>query len=493
MRIAFVSSEVVPYSKTGGLADVSGALPKFLASLGHDVAVFTPLYKEVREKEKSPLKKLAKTVSVPVGPDLFTAHIWTSTLPDSKVPVYFIAYDPFFNREGLYGDAKGDYTDNCSRFVLFSRAVLEALKALNFKADIIHSNDWQSGLVPIYSRLVYASDPAIGKAANVYTVHNLAYQGKFWHWDMPLLNLGWEHFNYKELEFFGNINFMKGGIVFADTITTVSPTYAKEIQEDEELGAGLQGVLKGRTKDVAGILNGIDDSDWSPEKDALIAKRYSASDVSGKADCKKALQKEAGLAQKPRVPLIGMITRLVDQKGLDIIAEAIGEMMKEDLQMVVLGTGLEKYHKLLTEIAAKYPKKCAVFLKFDNRLAHAIEAGADMFLMPSRYEPCGLNQLYSLKYGTVPIVRATGGLADTVTDTTEESILAGTATGFSFVPYEGRSLLAAVHRALTAYSDATLWAEIAGNGMKQDWSWTRSASEYARVYKETIEKRGKKP
>jgi len=492
MKIAFVSSEVVPFSKTGGLADVSGALPKFLSSLGNDVVVFTPLYRDIREKFRP--KKIGRPISVPVGPDLVTGQIWTTTFPESKVPVYFIACDPYFNREGLYGDAKADYSDNCSRFVFFSRAVLAALKELDFKPDVIHANDWQAGLIPMYLKIGNAAGNSNSNSRPpvVYTVHNLAYQGLFWHWDIPLLNVGWEHFNYKELEFFGKINFMKGGIAFADTVTTVSPTYAREIQSDEELGAGLQGVLKERSKDLVGILNGVDYADWNPETDALIPARYSLADRVGKAECKQALQREAGFLQKPRVPVIGMITRLVDQKGFDLIAAVVGDMMKEDLQLVILGTGLEKYHTLLTGIARNYPKKCAIFLKFDNRLAHLIEAGSDMFLMPSRYEPCGLNQMYSLKYGTVPIVRATGGLADTVTDATDANVKAGSANGFSFVPYEAAALIQSVRGALSAYADAQLWERIAQTGMKQDWSWTRSAREYERVYRETIEKKKKR-
>lgn len=486
MKIAFVSSEVVPYSKTGGLADVSGALPKFLASLGHEVIVLTPLYRQVRDKSRP--AATGRKVAVPVGADLLSASIYTANFPDSKAKVLFIGHEPFFDREGLYGDAKGDYADNCSRFVFFGRAVLETLKAIDFRADVIHCNDWQSGLIPVYQKIAYALDPQIGKAALVYTVHNMAYQGKFWHWDMPILNIGWEHFNYKELEFYGGINFMKGGIVFSDTITTVSPTYSKEIQADEEFGAGLQGVLKERSADIVGILNGIDYAVWNPKTDRNLPANYDSRNMAGKAACKKALQVEAGLAEKPQVPLLSMITRLVDQKGLDLVGEIITDLMKEDIQLVILGTGLEKYHKLLGDVAAKYPDKCAVWLKFDDRLAHLIEAGSDVFLMPSRYEPCGLNQMYSLKYGTVPLVRATGGLTDTVVDATQDAVTARVATGFVFTQYEGRVLLDTVRRALEAYADDDTWDTIVKTGMGQDWSWTRSAREYERVYRQTIEK-----
>ncbi|MCD6406124.1 MAG: glycogen synthase, partial [Planctomycetes bacterium] len=451
-------------------------------------SIFTPLYRQVREKFR--LRKTPHTVLVPVGSDMVQGEIWTRKLPGSKVDVYFLANDRFFDRGGAYGDSQGDYPDNCSRFVFFSRGVLEAIRALELEVDVIHSNDWQAGLIPVYCRVGYNDDEVISQAANVFTIHNMAYQGLFWHWDIPLTNIGWEHFNYKELEFFGKVNFLKGAIVFSDTITTVSPTYAKEIQVDEELGAGLQGVLSDRSADVVGILNGIDYAAWSPQTDKLIPSRYSAKKLSGKAACKKALQKEARLKQDPSVPLVGMISRLADQKGFDLIAEIIGEMMQEDLQLVVLGTGLEKYHKLLEEIAAEYPDKAGMFLTFDNRLAHLIEAGADMFLMPSRYEPCGLNQMYSLKYGTVPIVRATGGLADTVINATDANVKAGTANGFSFEPYEGGALLGALRSALDAFEDKKRWAALVQAGMGQDWSWARSAAEYEKLYDETLKKKG---
>jgi len=491
MRIAFVSSEVVPFSKTGGLADVSGALPKFLAELGHEVTVFTPLYRGIRRRFKP--RRTNKTISVPVGSDKVEGALYRGKLPDSRVKVVFIANDGYFDREGLYGDEAGDYGDNCSRFVFFSRGVLEAIKALDLKTDIVHSNDWQAGLIPVYRRVAYGGEEALAGAAHVFTIHNMAYQGLFWHWDIPLTNIGWEHFNYKELEFYGKINFLKGGIVFADTITTVSPTYAKEIQSDEELGAGLNGVLRDRSDDVFGILNGIDYTVWNPEVDELIPAKYSIRDLSGKAKCKSRLQKEAGLPVKGDVPLVGMITRLVDQKGLDLIADGIDEIMSEDLQFVLLGTGLEKYHVLFEDVARRYPKKAGIFLKFDNKLAHMIEAGADMFLMPSRYEPCGLNQMFSLKYGTVPIVRETGGLADTVTNADEESLKAGVANGFTFGPYETSALVDALRRALEAWSDKPRWSKIVAAGMAQDWSWARSAKEYVKLYEHTIRKVGAPP
>lgn len=487
MKVAFVSSEVVPFSKTGGLADVAGALPKFIADLGHDVTIFTPLYRGIRKRFEP--RKSKRGIAVPVGSETVEGGIYSGNLPDSKVKVVFIANDRYFDREGLYGDGDGDYGDNCSRFVFFSRGVLEAMKALKFEPDIIHSNDWQSGLIPVYCRVGYDRGAPFSKAGSVFTIHNMAYQGLFWHWDIPLTNIGWEHFNYRELEFYGKINFLKGGIVFADTITTVSPTYAKEIRSDEELGAGLQGVLNDRSADVFGVLNGIDYTVWNPETDELIPSNYSVGDLSGKALCKKSLQKEAGLPVKPDVPVVGIITRLADQKGLDLIADGIEEMMAEELQFVLLGTGLEKYHVLFEGVAKHYPKKAGIFLKFDNRLAHLIEAGSDMFLMPSRYEPCGLNQMFSLKYGTVPVVRETGGLADTITDATAANVKAGTGNGFSFRAYQTSDLLDTLRRALDAYADKALWSRIVSIGMAQDWSWARSAREYVKLYEHTLDRK----
>ncbi len=487
MKIAFVSSEVVPFSKTGGLADVAGALPKFLAQLGHEVTIFTPLYRAVKTGFKP--RKSRRLISVPVGSERVRGELYTGTLPESDVKVVFISNKKYFDREGLYGDAAGDYPDNCSRFVFFSRGVLEAIKALEIEADIIHSNDWQAGLIPVYCRVGYAPEDAVSSAANIFTIHNMAYQGLFWHWDIPLTNIGWEHFNYRELEFYGKINFLKGGIVFADTITTVSPTYAKEIQSDEELGAGLDGVLSDRSEDVFGVINGIDYTVWNPEIDDLIPAKFSIDDLSGKAVCKSALQEAAGLPVRSDVPVVGMISRLADQKGLDLIADGIDEMMREDIQFVLLGTGLEKYHVLFRQVAKRHPKKAGIFLKFDNRLAHMIEAGSDMFLMPSRYEPCGLNQMFSLKYGTVPVVRETGGLADTITDATEANVKAGTANGFSFRPYKVATLLNTIKRALDAWADKPRWSAIVRTGMSQDWSWARSASEYVKLYEHTLNKK----
>ncbi|NOZ23452.1 MAG: glycogen synthase GlgA [Planctomycetes bacterium] len=486
MNLLIASSEVAPFAKTGGLADVVGSLPKPLHKLGHDVAVIMPLYRTVRQN----CKKLTPTkarIEILVGREAVSAAIMKSTIPGSRAPIYFVDCPQYYDRDELYGPKGKDYPDNAARFIFFSRAVLETIKALEMDVDVIHCNDWQTGLIPVYLKTLYKPDPALSKTGTVFTIHNLAYQGLFWHWDMKLTGLSWSLFNWGELEFFGKLNLMKGGLVFADVLNTVSKTYAKEIQTTDEFGKGLEGILCLRSHDLYGIVNGVDYDVWNPAKDPLIPANYSPGKLAGKGACKKALQKNNGLPTAD-VPLIGMIGRLDPQKGWDLVEDIIDDLMKRDLQLVILGTGMERYHKLLEHIAKAYPDKAGVNLTFDNRLAHEIEAGADMFLMPSRYEPCGLNQLYSLKYGTVPIVRRTGGLADTIVDCTPASLDAQEANGFSFGEYSTGALLDAIDRALAAYADRKVWAKVRKIGMKQDWSWKRSAKEYEALYGKVREK-----
>ncbi len=496
MRIVMASAEVSPFSKTGGLGDVAGSLPKHLRELGHEVIVITPRYSVVRENasclsDMAGLRRTAIDFSIPVGKRMMPGALQRSQLPGSDVPVYFVENKHYFDRDGLYGTGGGhdnDYADNAERFIFFTRAVLEACRKLDFAPDVIHCNDWQTGLLPVYIRTTYGNMPEFANTASVFTIHNLVYQGNFWHWDMKLTGLDWYLFNWRHLEYFGNLNFMKGGIVFADVVSTVSKQYAKEIQS-EEYGAGLNEILSDRSDDLFGIINGVDYSIWSPETDEHIAARYGPDDLSGKAECKAALQqaynlpaRDSGGPQKHGAPLIGIVSRLDKQKGFDIIADAIEGIMALDLQIVLLGTGDPQYHALFENLAERHPGKLGVNLTFDNALAHQIEAGADMFLMPSRYEPCGLNQLYSLKYGTVPIVRATGGLADTIIDATPDAIEGGTATGFSFEDYTPAELLATVRRAVETYSHRDVWARLVRHCMAQDWSWSRSANEYVDLY-----------
>jgi len=491
MNILFVSPEVVPFAKTGGLADVAGAMPKYLGDFGHKVHIVMPLYKMVREKFPD-LRPSGKMITVPIGQTEQQATIWSTTLPGSDVPIHFLDNPSYFDREELYGNyktegaAKGDFPDNNARFTFLSRGALETAIALDFKPDVVHCNDWQSALTPIYIKTLYANHPFFAKCGTVFTVHNLAYQGIFWHWDITLTGLDWSIFNWRQLEFYGKLNLLKGGLVFSDVINTVSKQYAKEIQTPD-FGFGLDGVLRDRSSDLFGIVNGIDYDVWSPDVDDLIPAKYSTDDHKGKAACKKALQEQNNLPTKD-VPLLGLISRLDNQKGFDILAPIIDELMKHDMQFVLLGTGDKRYHTLFENITKHYPDKAGINLTFNNKLAHEIEAGADMFLMPSRYEPCGLNQLYSLRYGTVPIVRSTGGLADTIVDATPEALADGTATGFSFEDYSGGALLDTIRRALKLYGNSAAWKKLMLTGMKQDWSWKRSAAEYVSLYETAIQK-----
>ncbi len=484
-NIVMAASEVAPFAKTGGLADVVGAVPKSLAAFGQTVSVFMPLYSMVR-KNCAAMTDTRTTVTVTVGDKTVSARIHKAFLPGSPVPVYLVENDDYYQREGLYGKGGADYPDNSERFIFFSRAVLEAISALRIPCNVIHCHDWQTALIPVYLKTIYRDTPGLSGVGTLLTIHNLAYQGLFWHWDMRLTGLDWSLFNWKELEFFGKVNFLKGGLVFAEVVNTVSETYAREIQTSE-YGCGLEGVLRDRRQDLYGVTNGIDYAVWNPATDPLIPSRYDVKKLGGKAVCKKFLQRKCGLPAR-KTPLIGMVSRLIDQKGFDLVAETMGDLLSNEIQLVILGTGEPKYHDLLNRLARNYPDRMSVTLGFDNQLAHEIEAGADLFLMPSRFEPCGLNQLYSLKYGTAPIVRRTGGLADTVVDTTPETLADGTATGFAFEKYAAADLLATIKRALAVYADRKTWLKIMRTGMMQNWSWDESARKYVALYRTVKEK-----
>lgn len=484
MKILFTSSEVIPYAKSGGLADVSGALPKALETLGAEVVIIMPKYKSC-SSEKWDLEKLPVTLKIPVSGKIEEAGVYSANHSD-RTKVYFVEKDDYYHRDALYQTSDGDYKDNAERFVFFSRAVLETAKAVNFKPDILHLNDWQTAMASVFLKAFYKNDPFFDKTASVLTIHNLGYQGLFWHYDMHLTNLPWDYFTHEMLEFWGKLNFLKGGIVFSDIVTTVSERYSKEIQT-EEYGFGLDGVLKSRKDSLFGILNGVDYNDWNPETDELLPERYSSKSLKGKAVCKSKLQEYFKLPQKRNIPVIGMITRLTSQKGLDILMESLPALLKKGkkFQMVILGTGDEIYHNLLREISGKYPDTIAVKIGFDNTLAHLIEAGSDMFLMPSKYEPCGLNQMYSLKYGTVPVVRATGGLDDTVRNFNPAALKGN---GFKFSDYSGRTLSNAILKALKCYEDKNKWNVLVKNIMDLDFSWESSARKYLKVYKTAIKK-----
>lgn len=491
MRILIAASEAVPFAKTGGLADVTTALAKSLQLLGHTVSLFLPYYPTVQGRGRGagiPIEATSTDVSILLGHKKRSGRVLRTSLPDSEVAVYLIDQPLYFDRRELYRENNVDYQDNCERFVFFSRAVMEAARLLDLRPEVIHANDWQTGMLPALLQIEYAKQPQFSETASVITIHNLAFQGQFWHWDMTLTGLDWEYFNYRQMEFYGHLNLLKTGIVFADYITTVSPTYAREIQT-KDYGAGLDSVLKHRVDRLVGILNGVDMQEWNPATDPLISHNYTVNDLDkGKAACKAELQSRMGLPVRADVPVLGMVSRLADQKGFDIIAGSIDEWLQQDLQLVFLGTGDEKYEKYLTKLASENPQKIAVTVGFKEDLAHQIEAGSDMYLMPSRFEPCGLNQMYSLVYGTVPIVRAVGGLADSVIDATPQAIRSGVANGFSFAEYDAPALSATVARALTAYRDQSLWSQLIKTGMSADWSWANSAKRYLEVYHKAIER-----
>ena len=474
MHIAFAASECVPFSKTGGLADVIGALPPALAALGHQVSVFLPRYKSTRLDNP---KVVIPSITVPFD----DRYRFCSVLDGGKragVQFYFIEYPPFFDREGLYGTSLGDYHDNAERFALFSRAVLEATKVLG-APDILHCHDWQTALVPILLKTLYEEDPAFARAPCVFTIHNLGYQGIFPPEILPLLILPWDLFTITRMEFYGKVNFLKGAIEMADFITTVSRRYAQEIQT-AEYGFGLEGVLRARAGSIAGILNAVDYASWNPEKDSHIAANYSADDMSGKAACKADLLGQFGMARDTQLPVVGIVSRFVQQKGFDLIAQVADRLTMEDLILVVLGSGQPEYEELFRRLARQFPQKIAVKVAYDNVLAHKIEAGSDIYLMPSHYEPSGLNQMYSLKYGTVPVVRATGGLDDSVEQFDPAT---GKGTGFKFREYSGEAMLETLRQAITLYrSDPKAWQKLMRNGMAQDYSWMNSAREYVKVY-----------
>jgi len=485
VKVAYLSSEVAPFAKTGGLADIAGALPQSLRKFGVEIVVLMPLYGIIKEN-KYPLTKTDIQFEVRIGDKLKSGSVYKGFLPDTQVPIYFLDNEQYYGRKGLYnypGTTK-DFEDNSERFIFFAQGVLEVIEKLKVYPDVVHCNDWQTGLVPVYLKTNYARKECFKNTKTIITIHNLAYQGLFWYLDMNLTGLDWSLFNWKQLEFYGKLSFLKGGVVFSDLITTVSKTYAEEIQTPE-YGVGLDGVLKERSKYLYGIINGIDYTIWNPETDKFIIANYGIKNLNGKHLCKKALQRKYKLPERD-VPIIGMITRLTDQKGLDLVVDKFRDLMKADLQFVLLGTGDQRYHEFFQNYAKTYPTKVAVKLTFDERSAHEIEAGSDMFLMPSRFEPCGLNQLYSLKYGTVPIVRSTGGLADTIVDVRSEPISNGRANGFSFKEYNSDLLLATIIRAMDFFKNKAQWTNLMKNGMAQDWSWERSAREYAALYKKIV-------
>jgi starch synthase len=465
MKIALVSSEVVPFSKTGGLADVCGALPKALGSLGHEVVVITPLY-GMTDKGKFRIEQRQAG----------EGKTWASEAIQG-VRTYFIENNLYYDREGLYGTAAGDYSDNAERFAFFSRSALALLKQLGFAPEVLHGHDWQSGLIPAYLRTLYGRDAFFGRTKTAFTIHNLAYQGRFPTTAFPLTGLPEQTFTPEGLEYYGDMNYLKAGLVYSDVLTTVSPRYAQEIQT-REFGCGLEGVLQHRRGNLFGILNGIDYSEWNPESDVFLPLRYGPRSLQGKAEAKRALQGEKGLSREERVPLVGMISRLADQKGFDLLDQAADAMLSLGVQLAILGTGDQKYQDLLARLKKEHPGQVSLTLGFDNTLAHKIYAGSDLFLMPSRYEPCGLGQMIALKYGTVPVVRETGGLADSIQDADKSP----KGNGFSFQNYEAKALVDTLSRAVAAFRQRERWPRLVQRAMACDFSWAAAARKYAKVF-----------
>lgn len=459
IKVLLASSEVVPFAKTGGLADVAGSLPLALEECGVDARIIMPKYASVKVKGDS--TKIGKNVKV-----------------------YFIENDDYFNRKELYGDKFGDYKDNLDRFVFFSREILERCKKENFAPDMIHCNDWQTALVPVYLNTLYKYDPFFAKTKALYTIHNLAYQGLFQKEEYPKIGLDWVLFNMDCFEFYGKVNLMKAGIVYSDAVSTVSKSYAKEILT-QEFGCGLEGVLKNREDALYGILNGIDYNLWSPQIDPKIFKNYSSDSLQDKYLNKEMFQKEIGLKVDRNIPMFGMISRLAEQKGADLVADIVDKLLNMKAQFVLLGTGDNKYHLIFEKIAKKYPSSASISLKFDAVLAQKIYAASDMFFIPSRYEPCGLSQIISFKYGTIPIVRQTGGLKDTVEEFNPRT---GKGTGFTFVEPRALNLLESIKKALVVYKDKPLWMNLVKYVMSLDYSWEASAKEYISVYNTILDK-----
>ncbi|MDD5496351.1 MAG: glycogen synthase GlgA [Candidatus Omnitrophica bacterium] len=457
LKVLFASSEVVPFAKTGGLADVAGSLPIALEKQGVDARVIMPRYASVKERGNE--AKIGKNVKV-----------------------YFVKNDEYFKRSELYGDKFGDYKDNLDRFVFFSRQILERCKAEDFHPDIIHCNDWQTALVPTYLNTLYKYDTFFSSTRTLFTIHNMAYQGLFAREEYPKIGLDWALFNMNYFEFYDKVNLMKGGIVYSDAIGTVSPTYAKEILTPE-FGCGLEGVLKNRENSLYGIINGVDYDLWDPATDDKLYKKYSQKTFEDKYVNKAQLQKDLGLKVDSDIPVIGIVSRLADQKGLDLLADIIDSILNMKVQFVLLGTGDNKYHVLFEKIAKKYPRNSSIHIKFDAILAQRIYAASDLFLIPSRYEPCGLGQMISFKYGAIPVVRQTGGLKDTVK---EYDLQTGKGNGFTFVEPRSRDFLAAIKKALLMYNEKEAWAKLVRNVMGLDFSWENSAKEYVKLYKKIL-------
>jgi starch synthase len=477
LKVLTVASEMVPFAKTGGLGDVIGALPHSLMEVGEEVRVVLPLYPRYMSNQFK-LEVVEPAFRLPFRNRKEVVGIFRCITPKG-LPVYFVSQDEYFNRDGIYGTPEGDFPDNAARFSCLALAALEICRLVDWKPDVVHVHDWQAALAPVYLKHRYADDPFWRDTRSVFTIHNLAYQGIF-----PAEEFAWTElpdglFSMDGLEFFEQTNFLKGGVIFSDMVTTVSERYCQEIQT-EEFGYGLEGLLGQVSDKLRGILNGVDYGEWDPRADPYLPFLYDEEHIDQKRQDRSALLADCRLPETES-PVIGMVTRLTDQKGIDLLAGAIDRLMSMDLTLIILGTGEKRYQDMLKELARRFPKKVSLLLKFDNGMAHRIEAGADIFLMPSRFEPCGLSQIYSLRYGTVPIVRATGGLDDTI-ESFDPKTRKG--NGFKFKEYTPEGLLVAVREALTCYAEPLLWATLMRNGMSAYYGWDVSAGKYQQVYRE---------
>ena len=488
MQILFCASEVAPFAKTGGLADVAGSLPESLRKLGCDVRIFMPLYRSVREKAPA-LDLVARQVAIPVGIHIYHVHFWESST-ESGIPIYFLEKDEFYDRSNLYGSpSRGDYEDNAERFITFSLTVRPLCAALGWYPSILHLHDWQAGLVAAHFQLNWRFDPKFFRTGTVTTVHNIAYQGIFPAGFFSLTDLPPNAWSMQGIEFWGQCNFLKAGLVYSDFITTVSPRYASEITT-ADFSFGLEGILKERRDNLRGILNGIDTDKWDPETDPNLPQNFNADDLSGKKACKEVVCDRAGFDKEAHGrALIGMISRLATQKGFDLLEEILPDLMELPVNLIILGIGDAAIEENIRKMAKLYPDRLKLALQFDEEMAHLIEAAADIFLMPSRYEPCGLNQMYSLRYGTIPVVHATGGLDDSVIDVLKHPDLG---TGFKFYEYEQKAFFETIVSSLELFRDGHKWTEIQKRAMAQDFSWERSARKYIEVYEETLGARSEK-
>jgi starch synthase len=481
MHIVFAASECTPWAKTGGLADVVGALPTALVRMGHRVTTFVPYYRSVARKLPD-LPVVLESVTIPFTHYQRFVRVLNGGIHEG-VQIYFFDCPEMFDRESFYGTPSGDYLDNWERFSLYSRAVIEVSKILGVP-DVFHAHDWQAALVPIYMRSIYYFDPVLRKVPCIFTIHNAGYQGWFPADTMPRLMLPWDMFTFEKLEAHDNVNLLKGGLIYADALTTVSRHYAQEIQTSE-FGNGLDDIFRRRSGDLFGILNGVDYDEWDPSSDPHIAAHYSVDNLKGKKECRRDLLHAFGLSNvSDTTAVLGIVSRFATQKGFDMLAGIMPELVKDDIVLIAFGTGEEYYERLFSELGARYPDKVRVQIKYDNKIAHKIEAGSDIFLMPSRYEPSGLNQMYSLRYGTIPVVRSTGGLEDTITE-----IHNGQGNGFKFHGYNQWDLLDAIRRAVATFQNKPQWEEMMKRGMTEDFSWDKPAAEYEEVYKQAIERR----